>query len=118
MTTTSSTASGRLFDRREGVEEIDVRTDRAADALDLRALRLDAEVLVLGVGAAAVAHAEVHRRELERGFGEEVARPGAAAPRQDQRLEPGGAVDRELGAGADRVVRRGVRVVAPLVDDL
>src|SRR5260370_41762641 len=69
------------------VEVVDERLHRAVEADELRVFALDQVVLVGRVGPAAVAEAEVARRQLERLAGEDVARPRAAAARPEGRVE-------------------------------
>src|SRR5207249_11731703 len=85
------------------VEEVDERAYGALPGPPLRVRRLDHEVLVGRVGAAAVAEAEMAGGELERLAGEDDAGIRARVARQHDRVEPRLPVDRQLRLDDRRV---------------
>src|SRR5207247_11152514 len=80
------------------VQIIDERPHRAVPPSHAGVRRLDHEVLVGSVGAAAVAEAEVGRGKVERLDGDDVPRTGAGVARQQYGDETGATIDRHLGA--------------------
>src|SRR2546428_427546 len=80
----------------ESVKEPHVRAGRAIHPLDLRILRVDHVILVGSVSAAAVAEAEVARRQSQGRAGEDVTRPRACEAWQDHGVDSVFSVDFSL----------------------
>src|SRR5260370_28471966 len=95
------------------VEVVDERLYRAVEADELRVFALDQVVLVGRVGPAAVAEAEVARRQLERLAGEDVGPPRAAAAPPEAPAESPLRGRREPPPGPRRAGPTGAGVMAP-----